>query len=113
MKENPSKKWHNLWSTDDLMEITKLNPVTSQDIINLTNTLITHKTLNRLHEIKNKTLILAGEKDRIASKVQSEQLHQGIPYSTLKIFSGGHWFNLEQAPEVNQTIIDFLEKQNN
>ncbi|MFX1316594.1 MAG: alpha/beta fold hydrolase [Promethearchaeota archaeon] len=109
MKEDPSKKWHDLWSTDDLIEITKLNPLNSQDIINLTNTLITHKTLNRLPEIKNQTLIITGEKDRIASKTASEQLHQGIPNSTLKIFEVGHWLNLEKAPEVNKIILDFLK----
>jgi 3-oxoadipate enol-lactonase len=112
MKENPTKRWYDLWSTEDLMKITKSNPSTSQDIINLSNALITHKTSTRLHKIKNATLIIGAEKDKVASKVSSEQLHQGIPNSILKIFTEGegHFLNLEKAPEINKLIIEFLEK---
>jgi pimeloyl-ACP methyl ester carboxylesterase len=111
MKENPAKKWYDLWSMEDLMKITQLNPLTSQDIINLSNALITHNKSTRLHKIKNETLILGAEKDRVVSKVSSEQLHQGIPNSKIKIFNEaeGHFLNLEKAAEVNQLIVDFLE----
>ena len=64
--------------------------------------------MNRLNEIKNKTLIIAGDKDRIASKVASDQLHEKIPNSILEVLPGGHFINLEKAPEVNQMILDFL-----
>jgi len=36
-------------------------------------------------------------------------LHEKIPNSELSIVSGGHYFPLEKAPEVNQIIIDFLK----
>ena len=108
MKEDPNRKFHGIFSANDLIESDKINSVTPQDIINLTNTLVTHKVLNRLREIKNETLIIAGDKDRLASKAARDQLHEKIINSTLKVIPGSHWVNLEKAPEVNQIILDFL-----
>lgn len=108
MKEDPKKKFHGIFSAHDLIESEKINPIAPQDITNLINTLDTHKVLNRLHEIRNETLIIAGEKDKMASKSTRDQLHERIPNSTLKVVQGSHWLNLERAPEVNQIILDFL-----
>ncbi len=108
MKEDPKKKFHGIFSANDLMESEKINPVTPQDINNLTNTLITYRVLNRLQEIKNETLIIAGDKDKLAPKAARDKLHEKIPNNTLKIILGSHWVNLEKAPEVNKVILDFL-----
>jgi pimeloyl-ACP methyl ester carboxylesterase len=108
MKEDPKKKFHGIFSAYDLIESEKIDSVTPQDINNLTNTLITHRVLNQLPEIKNDTLIIAGDKDKLASKASRDQLHEKIPNSILKIVSGSHWVNLEKAPEVNKIILDFL-----
>ncbi|MFX0001248.1 MAG: alpha/beta fold hydrolase [Candidatus Hodarchaeota archaeon] len=108
MKEDPKRKFHGIFSANDLIESERIDPVTPQDINNLTNTLITHKILNRLHEIKNKALIIAGDKDKLASKAARDQLHEKIINSTLKVIPGSHWVNLEKAPDVNQIILDFL-----
>ena len=110
MKEEPKKKFHGLFSTEDLMKSENTNPITPQDINNLANAIITHKVLNRLQEVKNETLIIAGDKDRIVSRVASDQIHEKIPNSILEVLSGGHFINLEKAPEVNQIILDFLKK---
>jgi len=109
MKEDPKNVFHNIFSTEDLMKSEKVNPITPQDIDNLANAVKTHKVLDRLQEIKNETLIIAADKDRIASKVTSDQLHEKIPSSILEVVPGGHWVNLEKALEVNQIIIDFFE----
>jgi pimeloyl-ACP methyl ester carboxylesterase len=109
MKEEPERKIFGIYSTKDLMEIDRIDPITPQDINNLTNALLTHKVLDRLQKIKAETLIIAGNKDRLASKVSSEQIHQRIPKSTLKIIPGGHFVTMEKAPEINKLIIDFLK----
>ncbi len=109
MKEDPKKKFYGLFSTEDLIKSENTNPITPQDINNLANAIITHKVLNRLQEVKNETLIIVGHKDRIVSKVASDQLHEKIPNSILEVLPGGHWINLEKAPEVNQIILEFLE----
>lgn len=111
MLENPKKKFYNLFSTEDLMRFeTTKGSSKPQDILNQIDAIARHNTLDQLYQIKHETLILAAEKDRIASKIASEEMHKKIPNSTLKIFKAGHYFPLEKAPEVNQTIIDFLTK---
>ncbi len=111
MVQEPSRKFHGLFSTEDLMENEK-NKGTSktQDIINQINAIAKHNTLEQLHNIKHDTLILAGEKDRIISKISSNEMHDKIPNNTLKVFSGSHYFPLEEAPEVNNIIINFLNE---
>jgi len=109
LKADSERKHHGIFTTNDLMEINSIDPATPQDINNFTNVLVTHQVLNRLHEIKAETLIIAGDKDRLASKLSSEQLHEKIPNSSLKVIPGGHYVNLEKAPEINQLIIDFLK----
>jgi pimeloyl-ACP methyl ester carboxylesterase len=108
MKEDPKKKFHGIFSAYDLIESEKIDSASPQDINNLTNALINHRVLNQLPEIKNETLIIAGDKDKLASKASRDQLHEKIPNSTLKLVSGSHWVNLEKAPEVNQIILNFL-----
>jgi len=52
---------------------------------------------------------LQGEKDKLTPRISSEQVHEKIPNSELRIVSGGHYFPFENAPEVNQVIIDSLK----
>ena len=85
------------------------NPWTPQDIMNHSSALADHNTLKELHRITHRTLIISGEKDRLTLRISSEQVHEKIPNSELRIVSGGHYFPLENAPEVNQAIIDFLK----
>ncbi|MFX1419553.1 MAG: alpha/beta fold hydrolase [Promethearchaeota archaeon] len=109
MKQDPTLKFHNLFSAEDLIKSESEDPWTPQDIINHANALGEHKTLNSLNEIKNATLIVAGEKDRLTPKSSSIQIHEKMLNSKLEIIPGGHWFPLENAPEVNRVIIDFLK----
>jgi pimeloyl-ACP methyl ester carboxylesterase len=109
MEQNPKHKFHNIFSTEDLLNLEKINATSNErDIINLATAIAKHNTVDSLHQIKNKTLIIAGEKDRITPVVSSADMHNKIPNSTLKILKGGHFFPLEEAPEVNKIIISFL-----
>ncbi|MFX0180419.1 MAG: alpha/beta fold hydrolase [Candidatus Hodarchaeota archaeon] len=111
MVENPSKEFHGLFSTENLIEFEKSKGTSKpQDILNQIEAIVKHNTVDKLHKIKNEVLILAGEKDRIVSKIASSVLQDKIPNSILKILEGSHFFPLEQAPEVNKIIIDFLMK---
>ncbi|MFX0023513.1 MAG: alpha/beta fold hydrolase [Candidatus Hermodarchaeota archaeon] len=109
MEQDPKFKFHDIFSAEDLINMEGQDPWTPQDIRNHSNALGEHKTLNLLQEIRSKTLIIAGEKDRLTPKVSSIQVHKQIQDSTLEIISAGHWFPLEKAPEVNQIILDFLK----
>lgn len=110
MVEEPTKMFHNLFTTEDLMELEKNGTSKPPDILNLIHAIVNHNTLDSLQKVKNETLILVGEKDRITSKLSSIQMHEKFPNSTLKVFKGGHFFPLEEAPEVNKCILDFLAK---
>jgi len=109
MRSDPKKQHHGIFSAEDLIKSENENPWTPQDISNHSNALADHNTLTDLHRIKHKTLIITGEKDRLTPRISSEQVQTKIPNSILRIVSGGHYFPLENSPEVNQIIIDFLK----
>ena len=110
MMEDPKKKFFGLFSAEDIIKKDSTNPTTPQDIENGANAIAGHNVADRLHEIKHKTLILTADKDRISPKIANEKIHEGIPNSILKVIEGaGHDSPFEKAPEVNQTLIDFLK----
>jgi len=110
MREEPKKTFHGIWSVEDLVEEkVKFGP-TIKDLSNQAHALSTHNTYERLHEIKNKVLILSAEKDKSCPKTMGEKMHELIPNSKFEVIEGaGHQSILEKAPEVNQVIIDFLK----
>jgi pimeloyl-ACP methyl ester carboxylesterase len=108
MQEDPEYKFHNIFSAEDLMKSDNEEPWTPQDIINYANVLGEHNTLNELNQIKNQTLVIAGDKDRLTPKISCIQVYEKIPNSKLEVIQGGHYFPLEKAPEVNQIILEFL-----
>ncbi len=109
MQKDPKRKFHGLWSAEDLIKESTIDPTTPQDIENQANGLKGFDSLEKLREIKSETLILGAEKDRVMSVYNQQQMHERIPDSTIKIIKdAGHGSNLEKAPEVNQILIDFL-----
>ncbi len=48
----------------------------------------------QLHQLQMPTLILHGRRDRAAPPRLAEQLHRGIPGSSMMVFRGGHLFFL-------------------
>ncbi len=88
------------------------DPTTLQDYINQNAAIINHDTTQRLREIKQPTLILLGDDDRIILGLEhSKFLHDNIPNSTLNIIEKtGHGFNAEKPEEVNELIWNFIQK---
>ncbi|MFX1298969.1 MAG: alpha/beta fold hydrolase [Promethearchaeota archaeon] len=110
MKEDPKKKFHGIWSVEDLIEEkVKFGP-TVKDLSNQAHALSTHNTYERLHEIKSKTLVLSAQKDKSCPVSMGEKMHELIPNSKFVVVEGAaHQSVLEKAPEVNQVIIEFLK----
>lgn len=60
--------------------------------------------------LKQQTLILAGDQDKIVPVANARMLRMAIPNAHLEIVEGGgHLFILSQAEEVLPTITDFLD----
>jgi pimeloyl-ACP methyl ester carboxylesterase len=86
-----------------------IDPLTAEDIEIQSGADNTHHTLERLHEIKNESLLIASTHDRIMPTKVMEEMHERIPNSTLKIIKkAGHNSPLSRAPEINKMIIEFL-----
>jgi len=109
MEANPSKKFFNIFSMEDLIRESTINPSRSQDIINQAEAMKTHYTLERLHEIKNKTLLIAASHDRQTPVTVMTEMRKRIPNSELKVINeAGHFMTLSRASEVNEIILNFL-----
>ncbi|NHJ25613.1 MAG: alpha/beta hydrolase [Candidatus Lokiarchaeota archaeon] len=111
MVQNPDKLYHNLFKPKELMDFENENGTSKpQDILNMIEAIIDHDTLNDLKKIKNKTCIMAGENDKVVPKLSCELIHEKIFESELMIFNGGHFFMIEEAPDVNKALYNFLSK---
>ena len=65
--------------------------------------------LENLRNIKNKTLIIWGDKDRAYNRNQVDTLNENIIDSNLIIFEGcSHNVHLENSEKFNKTVRDFL-----
>ena len=107
--ENPEEKFHGIFTTSHLMDLVFKDSSQPYDIENRINAIAGLNTIDRIHEISNEVLVLAAEKDRISPKSVSIELNNKLRRSKLIIFDGGHYFPLENAPEVNNSLIDFLK----
>lgn len=111
MEANPSKKFYNAFSMQDLIKESTINPSKPEDIINQAEAMKTHYTFEKLDEIKNETLLIAASHDRQTPVSVMNEMHNKIPNSTIKIIQGaGHFMTLSRASEVNKYIIEFLEE---
>lgn len=69
-----------------------------------------HSTLNRLHQIKAPTLVMAGTGDQIIPFKASETLAERIPNAMLvKLEGGSHSFFVEMSGRFNKAVLDFLK----
>lgn len=111
MQQNPKKKFFDLWSVEDLVNVDLTNPPTPDDNNNAANAVKGHNVTDRLHEIKSETLIICGEKDRIATLSVQKKIHEQISNSIFKVIKDArHGVSKEKAPEVNKIVIDFLKE---
>ena len=109
MEKEPNEKIHGIVTTEELIKDSTENQTNPTDLRHLAEVIGNHKTFDRLHEIKNETLIVVGSKDTITPLIANETLHEKLPNSTLKVIQGaGHKVFLENQPEVNPIIIDFF-----
>lgn len=108
LEKNIEEKIHELVTLEELIKDFIGNQANPLDLKYLAD--LKHDTLNRLDEIKNNTLILAGAKDRLISVLMAEQMNDKMSNSSLEVIeSAGHMLFFEEAPKVNQIIIDFLK----
>jgi len=87
------------------------NKVVSEETAdNALNALKNWKGLDNLKKIKNKTLIIWGDKDTAYNFDQVDILKKNIPNSKLEIFKGcSHNVHLEEPQKFNETVKNFLE----
>jgi pimeloyl-ACP methyl ester carboxylesterase len=110
LEADPSKRWYGLWSVEELIEMSNIDPSTEKDVNLQAGALKTHHTFERLHTIKSPTLLLTASNDKQTPKSSMEEINEKIPNSTLIVIDkAGHQSPIEKAPEVNQHIIDFLK----
>ncbi|MFX1274939.1 MAG: alpha/beta fold hydrolase [Promethearchaeota archaeon] len=110
LESDLKKKIHGVISVEELIEESKINPLTPKDLENQAVAGSKHDSLDKLDQIKHETLIMAASKDKLAGVYVAEQMHEKMPNSTLKIFEElGHEFYFSNAPEVNEEIINFLK----
>ena len=110
MEANPTKKFYDIFSKEDLIRESTVNPSRPQDIINQAEAMKTHYTLEKLGEINNKTLLIAASHDRLTPVSVMIEMNNKIPNSELKIINEvGHFMTLSRASEVNKMILNFLE----
>ena len=111
MKANPKKKFFNLFSVEDLIKIDNDKQVSAQDLINQAHSLLDFNSFSRLNKIKNPVLLIASSNDVLIPLSFMKEMNEVIPNSILKIIDkAGHMVNLSNAPEVNKTILEFLNK---
>lgn len=61
-----------------------------------------------LDQITCPTLVIAGEKDRLRSIAESEELRDGIPGATMTVMEGiGHMMPMEAPEQLSRIIIDW------
>lgn len=108
-KANPKKKFFGIWSAEDEIRESTIDMPTVRDIELQIEALKGFESLEKLHKIKNKTLLLAASHDKICPKTRMMEMHKRIPNSVFKVIEkAGHESPKTRAPEVNQIIIDFL-----
>jgi len=111
LKAEPKKKVYDLFSAEDLIEEFKDNQMTSDDFDRLEKAGSMHNILDRLHEINNPTLIIAGFNDKLSPRLVLDEMNEILSNSKMEIIeNAGHHVFLDQAPYVNELIINFLKK---
>ena len=110
MKNDPKKKFHGIWSVEDLIEEKLINGPSEKDIICESEALKSHNTYDRLNTIKSDVLILCADKDKTLPQSMSEKIHELLPNSKLIVIeNAAHQSVLEYPKIVNQSIIEFLK----
>jgi len=71
-----------------------------------------HNALDRLHEIKAPTLVIAGTEDRLIKPSSSETIADRIPNAKLiKVKDGSHSFFIEMKGRFHKEVLAFLKEE--
>lgn len=71
-----------------------------------------HDTYDRLHQIKQRTLVMTGDDDTLIDSRNATILTDLIPNAELRVFPGlRHAFHLERPDLVNEVMIEFIERE--
>ena len=85
------------------------NPLHGETFLKQLEAIAHHNTTRRLHSITAKTLVIAGDSDKLVPRTCSEFLVSRIQSSRLMIVKNGtHGFHIEQPDLFNQLILSFL-----
>jgi len=110
MQLNPKKRFYGVWSIEEEIKEMTIDIPTLSEIENQIDAIKTHKTIDQLGQIKNKTLLLAASHDKVCPKSNMIKMNERIPNSILKLIDkAGHNSPKSRTPEVNKIIIDFLK----
>ncbi len=72
----------------------------------------TFNCMDRLPEIHAPTLILHGDRDKLAPYAFAQEVQAGIKNSKMVTFSGGHLFAFFQPRQFTDAVLDFLATNN-
>ena len=72
---------------------------------------LSHNTYDRLDHITAKTLVIGGEQDLALGGEPSREIAAKIPDARLKMYPQWGHGAYEEAPDFNETILDFLLEQ--
>jgi len=111
MQADPKKKFHGLWSAEDLMKEFTENQMTPKDYQILANATDSYNIIDKLSEIKNPVLLVSASNDKISPKLVMDEMHKSLPNNRLEVIENtAHHIFLEEAPKVNELIINFLKQ---
>ncbi|GAI96896.1 unnamed protein product [marine sediment metagenome] len=111
MKADPQKKFHGLWSAEDLIKETTEDQMTPHDYKLLADAIDAHDTTDKLSQIPHPTLLIAASNDKLSPKLVMDELNDNLPNSRIEfIEKAGHHVFLEYAPQVNKLILEFLNE---
>jgi pimeloyl-ACP methyl ester carboxylesterase len=86
-------------------------PLTPDVFVHQCNACIEHDTLDRLHDIRQRTLVICGRNDQLTPPKFHRQLADEIPDAHLVTISyGGHVVMAESAEPFNHSVLQFLQE---
>lgn len=97
----------NLW----MVNITgHIKPKSYDRFIVMSKAILSHDTLDRLHEIKCPVLIIAGGLDQVVTPEASYQMKECIPHAELRVYPQYGHAVYDEAKDYDTKILEFLRK---
>jgi 3-oxoadipate enol-lactonase len=89
------------------------NPVSAEAFERQANAYVKHDALDRVAEIKARTLVLTGEQDRLTPPWVGRELAEAIPGAEFQLVEGSgssHVLPLERPDDFNAAVLSFLNR---